>query len=94
MDHRVKRKESKKRDKYWNLAREQEKAIEDESDSDINYNSRTRYSHRMISTGIWGLGSKKTIGQHANSNIVEISQNTKKSPEYLKIFVVTHTTVS
>ena len=39
-DHRVKLKESEKRDKYLNLARELKKkqTIEHESDNDTNYN--------------------------------------------------------
>ena len=35
VDHRVKMKESEKRDKYLDLAREQNKAMRHESDSDI-----------------------------------------------------------
>ena len=37
-DHRVKTKENEKGVKYLNLARELKKAIEQESDSDTNYN--------------------------------------------------------
>ena len=39
-DHRVKIKESKKRDKYLNLARELKKAAERESGGDTNCNRR------------------------------------------------------
>ena len=37
-DHRVKLKESKKKDKYLDLARELKKTMENESDDDTNCN--------------------------------------------------------
>ena len=49
-DHEVKLKESKKRDKYLDLARElkKETTIEHESDDVTNCNWRARYSHQKI----------------------------------------------
>ena len=44
-DHRVKPKESEKRDKHVHLARELKKTMEHESDGDANSNCCTRYSH-------------------------------------------------
>ena len=48
-DHRVKLKESEKRDKYQDIAREL-KIMEHESDGDTNCSCRTRYSHQRIDT--------------------------------------------
>ena len=36
-----------------------------------------------IGTGIGGLGNKRTSGDHPKYSIVEIGQNTEKSPEDL-----------
>ena len=44
-DHGVKLKESEKKDKYQDLAKELKKTIENERDSDTNCNWCTRYSH-------------------------------------------------
>ena len=45
-----------------------------------------------INKGTGGLGSK-TSGDHQNNCIIEISQNTKKSPEDLRRLAVTRTPV-
>ena len=37
-------------------------------------------SHQRIGTGNGGLGNKRTSGDHQNYSIVEIGQNTEKSP--------------
>ena len=47
----------------------------------------------MIDTGIRGLGNKKTSGNHPNNSIVNIGQNTEKSPEDLRKLAVTQTLV-
>ena len=44
-DHRIKQKESERRDKYLHLARELKKTMEHESDDDTNCNCCARYSH-------------------------------------------------
>ena len=49
-DHRVKLKESQKRDKYLNLARELKKTEEHENDVYTNCNWCSWYSHRKICT--------------------------------------------
>ena len=51
------------------------------------------YSHKWIDTGTGGLGNKRTSGHHPNYSIVEIGQNTKKSPGDLRRFVVNQTPV-
>ena len=91
-DHRVKLKESEKRDNTWTLL-ENWKTIEQEGDSGINCNWLGWYSHQRIATGTGGLGSKKTSGEHQNSSIAAIDQNTKKSPEDLRRLAVTQTLV-
>ena len=89
-DHRVKLKESKKKDKYLDLARGLKK-LEHESDSDINCYLCTWHSHQRIDTGTGGLGGKRMSGYQPNYNIVKIDQNTEKSPGDLRKIAVTHT---
>ena len=59
-DHRVKLKESKKKDKYLDLARKLKKTttMKHESDGDTNCKWCTRYSHQRIDTRI---GNKSII---------------------------------
>ena len=58
--------------------------MDHESDGDTNCNWSTRYSHHGISTGTGGLENKRTTGDHPNYGIVEIGQNTEKSPGDLR----------
>ena len=60
--------------------------MEYESDGDTNWNYRTQYSHRRIIKETEGLENKRT-------SIVEIGQNTKKSPGYLRRLAVAQTSV-
>ena len=76
VDHRVKLKESKKRDKYLDLARELKKIVEHDSDDYINCNWCSWYSHQRINTRTQGLGNNMTGGDCSNYSIVEIGQNT------------------
>ena len=92
-DHRVKLKKTEKRDKYQDLARELKKTVEHKSDGDTNCNWCTRYSHQWISTGTRVLGNRLTSWDHPNSSIVEIGQNTEKSPGDVKRLAVTQTPV-
>ena len=62
--------------------------MEHESDGDTNSHWCTWYNHQRIDTGTGGLGNKRMGGDHPNYSIVEISQNTKKSPGDLRRFVV------
>ena len=66
--------------------------MEHESDSDASYNWRARYNHYGIGTWIRGLGDKRS-GDHPNYSIIEIGQNTKKSPGDLRRLAVTQTPV-
>ena len=79
--YRVKLKEHEKRDKYLNFDRELKKAEEHESDDYTNSNWYSWYSHQRISTR---TGNNKVSGDHPNYCIIEISQNTEKSPGDLK----------
>ena len=64
-----------------------------ESDGDIKCNWNTWYSHQRFGTGTGGLGNERTGEDHSNYNIVEISQNTEKSPGDLRRLAVTQTSV-
>ena len=68
---------SGKGDKYLDFAREL-KNMQHESDGDTNCNSRTRYYHQMIVTGIGGLGNKRKSGNPPNYNIIDIGQNSNE----------------
>ena len=47
----------------------------------------------MIRTRTQGLGNKRTIGDNPNYSIIEIGQNTEKSPGDLRTLAVTQTPV-
>ena len=86
-DLRVKFKERKKRDKYIDPDRELEKTAEHESNGDTNCKLCARYRHQRIDKETGGLRNKRASGDHPNYNIVEIGQNTKKSPRDLRRLV-------
>ena len=65
----------------YDIARELEKTMKHESDGDTNSSWSARYSYQMIHKGTGGLGNKWTSGNYPNYSIVEIGQNTEKSPE-------------
>ena len=79
-DYRVKLKESKKKDKCQDLAKDLKKTMTHESDGDTNCNWRARYSHQRIGTRAGRLGNKTKSGDHPNYSIIAIGQNTWKSP--------------
>ena len=49
------------------------------------------YSNQRFATGTGGLGNKRTSGDHPNYGIVEIGQNTEKSPGDSRRLAVTQT---
>ena len=61
-----------------------------EGDSDTNCNV---YSHKRISTGTRRLRNQRTSRDHPNYSIVEVSQNTEKSPGDLRRLAVVQTSV-
>ena len=54
--------------------------MEYESDSDTNSNWRARHGNQRIGTGTEGLRNKRTSEDPPNYSIIEIDQNTEKSP--------------
>ena len=91
VDHRVKLKESEKKDKYLDLIREQKKTMEYESDSDTNCNWCTWYNHKGFDKETGELGNKRTSRDYPNYNIIKIDQNIKKSSGDLRRLAVTQT---
>ena len=91
-EHRVKLKDSEKRDMYLDLARELKKLWNMKA-TVIPINISALVSHQRIGTGTGRLGNKRTSGDHPNYRIVEIGQNTKKSPGDLRRLAVTQTPV-
>ena len=67
--------------------------MEHESDDYTNYNWCSWYCHQRIGTKIGGFGNKKTNGDHLNKCIIEIGQNSEKSPIDLRKLAVTQTPV-
>ena len=65
--------------------------MEHENDNDTIFNWCSWYSHQRISARTGGFGNKRTSGDHPNYNIVEIGQNTGKSPGHLRRFAVAQT---
>ena len=51
------------------------------------------YSHQRINKGTRGLRNKRTSGNHPNYCIIQIGQNTEKSPRDLRRLAVTQTPV-
>ena len=92
-DHRLNLEESEKRYKYLEPARELKKLWNVKVTIKSNYNWRARYSHQRTGKGTWRLGNKRTSGDHQNNSIVEIGQNTKKSPGNVRKLTVTQTPV-
>ena len=92
-DHRIKLKECEKKDKYLDLARELIKTMEHEGDDYTNRDRCVLYSHQRIIKGTGGLRNKRTSRDNPNYYIIEIGQNTKKSPRDLKRLAVTQTSV-
>ena len=88
-DHSVKLKEIKKRDKYLDLARELKKTMEHKSDGDTDCNWGSQYSHQRIGTRTGRLGKDRTSEDNPNYIIINISQNSGKSPGDLRRLVVT-----
>ena len=67
--------------------------MDHKSDGDTNCNWYARYSHQRIGTGTGRLGNKRTSRDHPNYDIIEISQNTKKSAGDLNRLAVTQNPV-
>ena len=92
-DHRIKLKENEKKDKYFDLAIELKKL----------WNMKVAIIPFVIGAfgtvtkgllkGTWGLGNKRTSGDHPNYYIIENVQNTENGPVDLRRLTVTQTPV-
>ena len=86
---RVKLKESKKREKKFDLARE----LKNYGTWKWRWYQLYRYGHQRIDTGTSGFGNKRTSGNNQNYSIVDYGQNTKKSPGDFRRLAITQTPV-
>ena len=77
-DNRIKLKESEKKDKYLDPARELKKIWNMKVTILTNRDWCFWYSNKMIIKRTGGLGSWKTSGDHPNYNIIGNGQNTEK----------------
>ena len=91
--HRIKLKECEKKDKYLDLARKIEKAVEHESDDCTNCNWRFWQNNKKIIKSPGGLGSWQMSRDYSNDSITENGQNTEKSLGDLWRLAVTQTPV-
>ena len=78
-DHRVTIKEKEKKDKSLDVAREL-KSYVTWIDGYTNYNWSTRNNLQGLWKGTGRVGNWRTDWDHPNYNIIEIGQNTEKSP--------------
>ena len=91
-DHRVKLKESEKKDKYLDLTRELKK-LWNLNVTVIPIVICALGSHQRIDTGAGGLGNKSTSGDHPYYRFIKIGQKTKKRPGDLRRLGVTQNPV-
>ena len=89
-DHRVKLKEREKRIST-STSQGNRKTVEHESDDYTNCNWGSWYSHQRIGKRTGGPGNNGMNGDHPNYSIIEIGQNTEKSPVDLKKLAVIQT---
>ena len=78
-DRRVKIKESEKRDKCLDLARELKKTMEPEGYNDTRCGWCTWNNHQSIGKGTGRLEIKRTNSGHPDYSIIKIEQNTENS---------------
>ena len=90
-DHRVKIKESEKRDKYLDLARKLKQSMEYEDDDDANSNWWTWNDSQRLSKRAGAVGNRRMSVDYPNYRIVEVGQNTEKSPRNLRRLVTQRT---
>ena len=90
-DHRIKLKESKKKDKYLDFVRDLKELWNIKSYVYTNCNWSSWYSHRRINNGTGGRGNKRTSEDHPNYCNIEIGQNTEKCHGGLRRLAVNET---
>ena len=79
-DHRIKLKESEKKDKYFDLARELKKLWSIKVTVIFIVIGALSKITKGLVIGLEGRGNKRTKGDKPNYSIIEIGQNTEKSP--------------
>ena len=67
--------------------------MEHKGDVNTNYYWCSWYSHQKVNKETGGLGNMRRNGDHPNYYIIEIGQNTEKSPGDLRRLSVTQTSV-
>ena len=93
-NHRVKLKEGEMKDKCLDLTSElKKKTVEHESDRYTNCNWCSWYNQQRIGRGNGGARNKWTSGNYPKYSIVNISQNTTRSPEDMRRLAVSQTPV-
>ena len=90
-DHRIKLKESKKKDKYLDFARELKKLWNMKVTIIPIVIGAFGTVHQRIIKGTGGLGNKRTSGDHPNYYIIENGQNIEKTPGELRRLAVNRT---
>ena len=83
-EHRVKIKESENRDKYFELARELRKLRNMKVTETSFVFGALRKDPKSTGSRAGGFRNQRTSRDHPDYSIVEISQNTEKSPRDLK----------
>ena len=86
-DDREKLKERENRDKFLDLARELKRTMEHEGDGNTSGNWGALNNPKRIGRGTGRLGNKRTSGNHPDYRIIDIGQNTEKSPSDLRRLV-------
>ena len=90
-EHRAKIKESKKRGKYLDFAREPKITIEHEGDNNANHKRCAQNNPLMFGKGTRRLRNQRTRRKHLDYSIIMINQNIEKSLEDLGRFALTQT---
>ena len=72
----VKIKESEKKDKYLDLARELKKTMERGGDGDINCNWCTRNNPRKLNKETGRFRNRRTSGDYQDYSVIKIGRNT------------------
>ena len=88
-DHRIKLKESEKKDKYLDLARKLKKIMKHEGGNYTNRDWCFWYSHQRVIKATGGLEGKRTSGDHTHNSIIENGKNTEKRPGDFKRLAIT-----
>ena len=93
-DHKVKIQESKKNiGKYLDLVRELKVTVGDVGDGDTSCTSCTWNGLKNIGRKTGGIGNWTKKWNHQNYSVIEIDQNSEKSPVDLRRLTVTLTPV-